>query len=227
MLKLPTVMVSIPGKTSKHRFVPAYEAPLIVALWRGKGTPDSPNPIIEPMPPGLPSEHYWHEFASVEGEYGRLHKHYCKTDDRPDIISRFFPDPDVFADRVEAELEKLVRHGSVLPPEALEMQAPQALVELAIEAGVVASPADPKDRKPGMNYADDVAKALAVAGFNTVAEIANGSLSGLCKARLVGPALAHELKLAAGEKLEANAAALADSREEATAVGVASGPVPL
>lgn len=227
MFKLPTVHVTIPGKTSKHRFVPVYEAPMLAALWRGKGPADSPNPIVEPMPPGQAAEHYWHCFESVEAEYGRLAKNYCQTNDRPDIISRFFPDPNALAERIESELLKLIRQGSTLPPEATEMVAPQALVELAIRAGVAAAPEDPKLRNPALSYADDVAKALAVAGFTRVAEVAKATISALCKAKLVGPALAHELMIAAGGKLEEDEAALSESRGAASALGVASGPVAL
>lgn len=220
MLRVPTIHCTTPGKTSVAKFIPAYELPLFRHNFRGIVNPLTGQAGVEVSDPpaGTDAEQLWHTLVSPQEELHRLRGMYSN-----DLVDRVFPDPADFYARVEEELERAAtRHGI---GRKVEVQAPRDLLDLI----AVADPNVPEPRTapvdPRMGAPDpdrkDIALALVSVGLTSVPLIAEATLSTLCSAKAVNPALAAALRATAQAQiaaLKAPVAPLTPEEERAAAL---------
>ncbi len=198
MLKVPTYQCSFEhAKTSRTKFLGKHEVPLFRANTRLQA--GASELLVERPHGGQDAALYWASFPSVEAEYGRLRAVYSV------LVDQVYTTIDDLRAVIDEELERVAGNRGTNPNAPKEITADPAIVDLVRSSLELAEDASDEDEAKYKIEVNEIAISLSRIGLLTVDEIAAASLSVICSAPRVSPALAGDLRTNARAQVARNA----------------------
>ncbi len=197
MLKVPTYQCSFEhAKTTRTKFLGKHEVPLFRANTRLQA--GASELLVERPHGGQDASVYWTSFHSIEAEYARLKQVYSV------LVDQTYTTIDEMREVIDTELERIAGNRGTNPNAPKEIAADPAIVALVKDSLELAEDASEEDEIKYNAEVKEVAISLARIGLLTVDEIAAASMSKLCEAPRVGPALAADLRSEARAQVARN-----------------------